>query len=267
MGKTNGSNLKAYVSMMIKRYLKKKLRQRGWVRKSEVNSSKNNRLYNQKVPVSGIFYRERKDAGPVNFSEKIEREKQGEHFEWPNMVALNQTIACFIKDARRIVNIGSGTGSFEWFASVDDSISFTASEFDTDCVAWCKQNRQRSNIYYCSKSMETLISENSKFDLAVAVDVIEHIFDYGSFLRNFSLLADRAIITTPNRDRSLATAMALEPDYYQHCREWNAGEFYWVLRTFYKKVELYAMPDVYVPKTVPIGFLSTMTPLIAVCTK
>ena len=33
------------------------------------------------------------------------------------------------------------------------------------------------------------------------------------------------------------------PPYYQHVREWTAGEFYWVLRLFYERVTLFAMPD------------------------
>lgn len=256
---------------MIKRYLKKKLRQRGWIPKSEVKIRheigihRNGHLYHHEIPLTGIFYQEREDVGPVNLSEKIEREQKGGPFEWPNMVALNQALACFIKDAKSIVNIGAGTGAFEWFASIDQSLFFTASEFDQDCLDWCRTNRQRPNIIYCSKTMNELLAENGKFDLAVCVDVIEHIKDYGNFLKEFSLLAERAIITTPNKDRNFRSAIAVTPEYYQHCREWNAGEFYWVLKCFYKQVELYAMPDVYIPETVKIGLMSTLTPLIAVC--
>lgn len=266
MGKANVSNFKTNI-MSIKSFLKNKLRHRGWIPKNEVIIQQFSNLYNAKIPANGIFYKEREAVGAVNFSEKIAREKNGGQFEWPNMVALNQAIAFFIKDAKTIVNIGSGTGTFEWFASIDTSISFIASEFDKDCVDWCAKNRQRPNIEYCSKTINELLLKNQKFDLAVCVDVIEHINDYGKFLGEFSLLADRAIITTPNKDRSLSTSLATTPDYHQHCREWNTGEFYWVLRTFYKNVELFAMPDVFVPKTEKIGLMSTLTPLIAVCYK
>ncbi len=57
----------------------------------------------------------------------------------------------------------------------------------------------------------------------------------------------------------------MPPRYEQHVREWTAGEFHWVLRSFYAEVRIYAMPDVYSPVTQEIGPLSTMTPLIAVC--
>ena len=57
-------------------------------------------------------------------------------------------------------------------------------------------------------------------------------------------MSPKAIITTPNKDKSLEHALASPPIYYQHVREWDAGEFYWILKMFYKRVELYAMPDV-----------------------
>lgn len=99
----------------------------------------------------------------------------------------------------------------------------------------------------------------------MSVDVIEHIADYAGFLAEFSQLADRAIITTPNKARHRASLAAMPPRYEQHVREWTAGEFHWVLRSFYAEVRIYAMPDVYSPVTQEIGPLSTMTPLIAVC--
>lgn len=214
---------------------------------------------------AGVKYIENEEVGSKNFSEKMARVRNNEPFEWPNMVALNEAIATFIGDAKKIVSVGAGTGTFEWHASVDSSLQLVASEFDEDCVKWCKENRQRDNIHYCSKSMEEIAEEHGRFDLAVAVDVIEHVKDYPSFLDQFSRLAPRAIITTPNKSRSYESLIASSPPYYQHVREWTAGEFYWVLRTFYSKVDIFAMPDVYVPNVEKIGLLSTMTPLIAVC--
>jgi len=42
-------------------------------------------------------------------------------------------------------------------------------------------------------------------------------------------------------------------------------EIYWVLRSFYADIMLYAMPDVYDAHCVPITIASIMTPVIAVC--
>lgn len=212
-------------------------------------------------------YHENPEVGPKNFSEKLARLERGENFEWPNIVTLNKTVARFIGNARHIVNIGAGTGSFEIFVAVDRTLELVASEFDQDCVRWCRENRQRDNITYTSMKMEELLDEYGTFDLAVAVDVIEHVEDFGGFLRDFSRLADRAIVTTPNKARSPRHLTASPPAYYQHVREWTAGEFYWVLRAFYEEVELHAMPDPYVPITQRVGLLSSLTPLIAICQK
>jgi len=212
-------------------------------------------------------YRENPEVGAKNFSEKLARLERGEPFEWPNIVALNKTVARFIGTAKHIVNIGAGTGSFEDFAAVDRTLELVASELDQDCVRWCRENRQRENVTYSSMDMQELLSEYGVFDLAIAVDVIEHVEDFGGFLQAFSRLADRAIVTTPNKARSHKSLTASPPTYYQHVREWTAGEFYWVLRAFYEDVELHAMPDPYVPITQRVGLQSSMTPLIAVCRK
>ena len=222
-------------------------------------------FYNPKIPSEGIFYKEREAVGFKNLTEKETRVKEGGPFEWPNMVALNQAIMQFIGDAIKIVNVGSGTGTFELFASTDPKRHLVASEFDPDCITWCKKNRPRENITYCSLSMTDLLDKYRGFDLAVCVDVIEHVADFRSFLGDFAMLANRAIITTPNRDRDLDAARRGTPDYYQHVREWDAGELYWVLKNYYGKVTLYSMPDPYVPATKEIGFMSTLSPLIAVC--
>lgn len=232
------------------------------------NSSNIKSIYIKEIPKEGIFYLENEEVGCKNLSEKLARVKEGGEFEWPNMVALNRSLQAFLNDAKKIVVIGSGTATFEWFATQNNKNSdllFVASEFDRECVEWCKEHRSRQNIKYTSLSVLELKEKYGNFDLAILVDVIEHIDNYGSFLSSFSSLADKAVITTPNKDRSLITSLAKSPTYYQHVREWNAGEFYWVLKAFYKNVDLYAMPDVYNEGIKKIGLSSTMTPLIAYC--
>ncbi len=221
-------------------------------------------LENQ-VPIEGLFYQENDEVGAKNLEDKMARVESGGPFEWPNILALNEAVATLLGSAKKVVNIGSGTGYLEWFASVDRSKTFYASEFDLDCREWSKANRSAPNIHFGSQSMEELIRENGPFDLAISIEVIEHIKDYSEFLIQFSKLAPKAIITTPNKDRTVKDAMATSPIYYQHVREWTASEFYWVLRCYYKEVKLYAMKDEYVPSIYPVGFGTKMTPLIAVC--
>jgi 2-polyprenyl-3-methyl-5-hydroxy-6-metoxy-1,4-benzoquinol methylase len=227
-----------------------------------------NSLYNNRIPMAGLVYKENQEIGCKNLSEKMKRLENGGPFEWPNMVSLNKSLQEFIKDSKRVVVIGSGTGTFEWYAANNDEykdILFVTSEFDEECVQWCKDNRAMPNIEYTSLSISELITTYGKFDLAILVDVIEHIKDYAQFMQDFLTLADEAIITTPNKDRNLESSLSISPTYYQHVREWNAGEFFWIMRCFYSNVNLYAMPDIYTQGVDKIGLMSTMTPLIAHC--
>lgn len=205
--------------------------------------------YIENTPVEGI-----------NWAQK--RLKQGKPFEWPNMIALNQTVAGLLGPHKRIIDIGSGTGSFAYEAAQDSSRSIFCVEPDPEAIAYARTYRSRPNIFY----EQTFFAElKGRYDLVVAIEVIEHIDDYRSFLEKCVELAPCAILTTPNKNREPAAAVASPPIYPLHVREWTAGEFYWILRVFYKRVRLFAMPNPYIPMCVPITITSTLHPLIAVC--
>ena len=213
-------------------------------------------------PLPAEPYRENSEVGAVNMRDKVERQARGEPFEWPDIVALNQTVATMIGDASRIVELGSGTGAFAWEASADPRVQLTCSEYDAEAHEWAVQHRSRPNIHYVNGPLRP---EHGPFDLLVTVEVIEHLADYRAFLTLCGSLAPKAIFTTPNKLRSARTATAGPPPYYQHVREWTAGEFYWVLRAFYQKVRLFGMPDPNAVGAVPITVTDTLSPLIAVC--
>ena len=99
------------------------------------------------------------------------------------------------------------------------------------------------------------VFEPNFFDIFVTIDNIEHIKDIRFFKGTF-LLTPRAIITTPNKNRDEQSAKASPPKYKPHVREWDSGEFYWILKIFFKDIKLYAMPDVYLPKYIPINIIS-----------
>lgn len=213
-------------------------------------------------PEATAPYRENPEAGGINFEEKVKRHAVGGHFEWPNMVALNWACARLVGPAKKILDFGGGTGCFAFEASAVSQRKITCIDMDGDAIAWAQAHRSRDNIRYLTGYLP---EDAGSFDLVVAIDVIEHIHDYPAFLQTCCRLAPRAILTTPNKRREYAADHAGPPSYYQHVREWTAGEFYWVLRTFYTDVQLYAMPDIYVPDFCPVDVQSTMTPLIAVC--
>jgi len=213
-------------------------------------------------PADGRPYLENPETGPVNMRDKLARAARGEPFEWPDILALNSTVARMIGDATRIVELGGGTGAFALEAAQDDAVRVTCSEFDPAAHDWASQHRARGNIRYVNGPVSP---DDGPFDLLVAIEVVEHVADYGGFLRTCAALAPRALITTPNKLRNDDTATIGPPPYYQHVREWTAGEFYWVLRLFYQEVALFAMPDPYRAGAVPVTVLDARSPLIADC--
>jgi len=255
--------------MKIKKILKRILRK--LLLNNFFNVSKlidNDSIYGMDVSERGIFYKENREVGSKNFSVKTDRVKNEGPFEWPNIVVLNKTVANFINSEKKVVNIGAGTGIFEWHASKNNpSTQFVASELDEECVGWCRKNRKRENIIYCSKTIKELLKMYNKFEIAVCIEVLEHVKDYGVFLKEFSELSDKAIITTPNKDRSYESSVSVSPSYQNHVREWDAGEFYWILKIFYSNVILYSMPNAFKPEIQKVGLLTRMTPIIAVCRK
>ena len=212
---------------------------------------------------SAVPYLEHPEAGGINLKEKETRLAEGGHFEWPNMVALNWTCTKLIGRASHILELGGGTGCFAFEAAADPARSIVCLDRDQSAVDWAKAHRSRSNISYCGEQETSAL--NGSYDLVVAIDVIEHVADFNGFLSSCCRLADRAIITTPNKKRDPGSDNDGPPGYYQHVREWSAGEFYWILKSYYHEVKLFAMPDVFVPALCAITVTSCLTPLIAEC--
>lgn len=207
-------------------------------------------------------YRENPEAGPINLAEKERRVLMGGPFEWPDIVALNKAVVGLLGDAQSIVEMGGGTGCFAFQAGEDPAKRIVCSELDGEALKWAQTNRPRENVCYINR---LATPADGPFDLVVAVEVVEHVADYRSFLESCTALADRAIITTPNKNRTRESATTSPPAYRQHVREWTAGEFYWVMKTYYRSVKLYSMPHPLVPEVVPIQITSSLTPVIALC--
>jgi len=205
-------------------------------------------------------YRENPGMPGVNLAR--ERLARGEPFEWPNMLALNWAVTSLIGDARTIVEIGSGTGAFARFAALDPRRSLHCFEEDDFAREWAEKNRASPNVSYFRTYEGNL---KNPYDLLVAVDVVEHATDLNGFLSFCAGLAPRAVFTTPNRTAVRGPGDSGPPAYPPHVREFDAGEFYWILRLLYGEVHLYHMPDVNVPWLEPMTIGETGTPIVAHC--
>lgn len=223
---------------------------------------------NQRIPSqAGIFYQLNSESGLIDIEE---RDNEGK-FEYDDMIVANQIIGntWLTSNVKKVVNIGSGVGTFEFQnAPKHPDIQFLASEMDETSTEWAINNRPFPNVNYCKYDIDTIIKQclpKDKYDLAISVDVIEHVKDYKSFLDGFSQLADRAVISTPNRDR--LSGQIDRPRYYAHVQEFDAGELFFILKMYYSKVELYSAPDILKAKLVPVGLYSSYDKLFAYCEK
>ncbi len=102
-----------------------------------------------------------------------------------------------------------------------------------------------------------------KYDLSVYIDVIEHVKDYKKFLNEFSQLSEKAVISTPNRDRCLSSLR--KPDYEHYVLKFNVGELYFIIKMYYKKVILFSLLVPYVANMTRVGLYSSYTKLLAEC--
>jgi 2-polyprenyl-3-methyl-5-hydroxy-6-metoxy-1,4-benzoquinol methylase len=220
-------------------------------------------------------YIERSEAGPVNLEVKLERQRLGGPFEPFIITLVNRAAVSLVGEARRILEIGSGTGLFSWTAAEDARRTIIASEFNQGAREWAEAHRSRPNIVYCDRPLASFGAR--EFDLVVAIEVIEHIDRFGPLLHELSRVADSAIITTPNKHCDPFRSADRMPAFSEHVREWSAGEFLWVLRAFYTSVDLFTVPDLpgqitalqsepgYLPVVTRCSDLSCNEPMIATC--
>jgi len=215
----------------------------------------------------GIHYVGRPQIDMFNLATKEQNVANGLPFEDPQMVAENTVIGrFFINNVKTVVNIGCGVGTFENnIAPHRPDVTFVSSDYDSASIDYCKKNRYFQNVTYCTDSINTLCQKYSKFDLAVTVDVIEHLSNYKKFLEEFFNLSDRAVIATPNRDRWISITLVDTSPYKYHVQEFDAGELYFILKMYYRKVQIYAQKSPLSDKLIPIGVCSQRTPLIAYC--
>ena len=146
-------------------------------------------------------YSERQENGPRNIDEKLARLAVGGPFEPLDVALVNRAAVQLVGSAARILEVGSGTGLFASLAAADERRMIVASEFDPDTRAWAEANRPAFNIKYGNLSL-TNVSPDS-FDVVVALEVIEHIWDFGAFLHQLAAAAPcarpRAAPSCPSR--------------------------------------------------------------------
>ena len=191
-----------------------------------------------------------------------ERLRNGDPLDWPNILALNWSVTSLIGQANSIVEVGSGTGPFADFASRDPQRRIDCLEDDDFARGKAIECRTRDNVRYMTSQNAQLRDD---YEMLVSIEVIVHVSDLNGYLGFCSGLADRAVFTTPNRQIVRKSSHIGPPPYGPHVREFAAGELYWVLRQHYEAVNLYYMPNAFVPWLAPMTIEGQGTPIIAEC--
>ena len=156
-----------------------------------------------------------------------------------------------------IVDVGCGSGvgtnilsqeaHFVWGIDKNEwSIEFAKEAF----------TREKNQIYYSTQvsfdvfdiMVDTRLT--TQFDIVVAIEVIEHIYDTDKFLRSIQRFtrkdkksnvhipnATEFFISTPNRNSPKIKKD--KPENIYHVREWNGIEFKELLLKYFEKVEFF----------------------------
>ncbi len=205
-------------------------------------------------------YRENPGMPGVNLA-ALRLEQKG-MLDWPDMLALNWAVTSLIGDARRIVEIGSGTGPFAEFAARDPARQIDCFENDEFARSKAQELRSFPNVRYFEGHQNHALGH---YDLLVSVEVIEHVHELPDYLDLCSQLAPRAIYTTPNRVQKHGRDHWGPPVYPPHVREFTPGELFWMLKLYYRSVRLFHLPDPHVPWLAPMTLANQGTPIIAEC--
>lgn len=153
----------------------------------------------------------------------------------------------------KIVDVGMGLGCGSNILSQEADFVWGIDK-NTKSVMFAQQafSRIKNGIYYSSQvtfdeiDIMTENREMLKFDVVVAIEIIEHITDHNKFLENIIRNFDKKdkneptiyYISTPNRNNKHIGKD--KPNNAFHTKEFTSEEFYDVLSKFFSKIEFFA---------------------------
>lgn len=169
------------------------------------------------------------------------------------------------------VGCGSGVGSNVLSQEADMVWGIDKNKLSID---FAKEafTRVKNGIYYSSQVSFDQIDiledrwEFMKMEVVVAIEIIEHIFDYKKFLEALITKFDTRnkdwpttyFISTPNRNSP--TIQKDHPKNKYHVREWTSFEFYNVLSEYFNDVKLLNQTGD------ELSIDTDVTPILAKCT-
>jgi len=171
-----------------------------------------------------------------------------------------------------VVDVGCGIGAGANYISQEASFVWGIDKNEKS-VKFAKEafERVKNGIYYSAQVTFDHIDimedtrDFQKFDVIVAVEVVEHLKDHNKFLRRIidKLAKPEAVffISTPNRNNK---SIRKDRPYNQyHVKEFTSGEFVTVLRRYFTNVELMSAAGIPIP--IEEYETTTHTPLLSMC--
>lgn len=164
------------------------------------------------------------------------------------------------------VGCGSGTGSNILSQEADFVWAIDKNQWS---IEFCKEayERVKNGIYYSPQLTCDVFDvmqdsrETMKFDIVVAIEVIEHIYDTDIFLKNiiskFTKKDKKGSCHIPNEpteffisspNRNFKKIRKDKPENPYHVREWRAEEFVEMLKGYFEEVRLYNQKGENVPE-------------------
>jgi len=157
------------------------------------------------------------------------------------------------------VGCGCGLGSNILSQEADFVWGIDKNKLSVDFAKECF-TRVKNNIYYCPQvSFDEIDIVNDTrqtmaFDFICGIEIIEHISDHRTFLKQLITKFDKRtpqspseyFISTPNRNNDNISKVRPKNEY--HVKEFTSGEFFDELSLFFNSVELFNSKGEPIPK-------------------
>ncbi len=138
----------------------------------------------------------------------------------------------FVHEGDRILDVGFGLGTGLTILSIKAK-EVNGIDVDEKSLEYCRGVIVGRNPKLHSLGIydgEKIPFQDSFFDIVTCVDVIEHVENFDSFIKEMIRVSKRGVfISTPNR-RTEYTNKDGTPKNFWHLREWNYAEFSEIVR-------------------------------------
>ena len=121
---------------------------------------------------------------------------------------------------KRVLEIGAGPGSITRFLHGHGGCCVTAIEIDEDAIERLSSFCER--VYRCDLNEQTwnaVLSQDAKFEVVVAADVLEHLYDPWAALRAVRGLVDKdgyVVVSLPHIGHNAVIACILQENFEYH---------------------------------------------------